>query len=315
MSQPCCMKAPSENHRELKIPNSLVYSGESFSFCWFCPLPWAWDWEQPVGRELGEGNGWVRQQYLNLNNKMQSEEELVSSLTPAPHEGWRMRGADPTPSCWDAGAGVGSNRGLRLGVRRMKADVAVAPLTITLVREEVIDFTKPFMSLGISIMIKNTLDYSRVRKSVKLRDNGMSAPPECAAQTEHHPPRDGLGNVATLSFALALGCVSSENKRIRTVRLAGFGGVGGAVQRGAGSGLLLVFLIFLFAIPLVRTETTDLSDGCSQSQAQSNGQNQQKEKDSPEYTNEFGIFNSLWFSLGAFMQQGCDISPSGCIAS
>lgn len=25
--------------------------------------------------------------------------------------------------------------------------------------------------------------------------------------------------------------------------------------------------------------------------------------------NEFGIFNSLWFSLGAFMQQGCDISP------
>ncbi|XP_054873256.1 glutamate receptor 1-like isoform X6 [Amphiprion ocellaris] len=34
------------------------------------------------------------------------------------------------------------------------ADVAVAPLTITLVREQVIDFTKPFMSLGISIMIK-----------------------------------------------------------------------------------------------------------------------------------------------------------------
>lgn len=28
-----------------------------------------------------------------------------------------------------------------------------------------------------------------------------------------------------------------------------------------------------------------------------------------DQTNEFGIFNSLWFSLGAFMQQGCDISP------
>lgn len=36
---------------------------------------------------------------------------------------------------------------------QQKADVAVAPLTITLVREEVIDFSKPFMSLGISIMI------------------------------------------------------------------------------------------------------------------------------------------------------------------
>lgn len=25
--------------------------------------------------------------------------------------------------------------------------------------------------------------------------------------------------------------------------------------------------------------------------------------------NEFSIMNSLWFALGAFMQQGCDISP------
>ncbi|XP_006785307.1 glutamate receptor 1-like [Neolamprologus brichardi] len=41
----------------------------------------------------------------------------------------------------------------------------------------------------------------------------------------------------------------------------------------------------------------------------SQAQGQQKEKETPEYTNDFGIFNSLWFSLGAFMQQGCDISP------
>ena len=26
-------------------------------------------------------------------------------------------------------------------------------------------------------------------------------------------------------------------------------------------------------------------------------------------TNDFTISNSLWYSLGAFMQQGCDISP------
>lgn len=37
---------------------------------------------------------------------------------------------------------------------RHEADIAIAPLTITSVREEAIDFTKPFMSLGISIMIK-----------------------------------------------------------------------------------------------------------------------------------------------------------------
>ncbi|XP_045107939.1 glutamate receptor 1-like isoform X2 [Portunus trituberculatus] len=37
---------------------------------------------------------------------------------------------------------------------RKEADIAIAPLTITSSRERVIDFTKPFMTLGISIMIK-----------------------------------------------------------------------------------------------------------------------------------------------------------------
>lgn len=41
-----------------------------------------------------------------------------------------------------------------VSIFQQKADIAIAPLTITLVREEVIDFSKPFMSLGISIMIK-----------------------------------------------------------------------------------------------------------------------------------------------------------------
>lgn len=34
-----------------------------------------------------------------------------------------------------------------------------------------------------------------------------------------------------------------------------------------------------------------------------------KDKETAERSEDFGIFNSLWFSLGAFMQQGCDISP------
>lgn len=37
---------------------------------------------------------------------------------------------------------------------RHEADIAIAPMTITSERERVIDFSKPFMSLGISIMIK-----------------------------------------------------------------------------------------------------------------------------------------------------------------
>jgi len=33
------------------------------------------------------------------------------------------------------------------------------------------------------------------------------------------------------------------------------------------------------------------------------------ESGGPIFSNDFTLFNSLWFALGAFMQQGCDISP------
>uniref|UniRef100_A0A3Q3WJ73 Glutamate receptor n=1 Tax=Mola mola TaxID=94237 RepID=A0A3Q3WJ73_MOLML len=109
-----------------------------------------------------------------------------------------------------------------------KADVAVAPLTITLVREQVIDFTKPFMSLGISIMIK---------KPTKSKPGVFSF-------------------LDPLAYEIWM-CIA-------------FAYIGVSVVQN---------------------------------------QNQKKEKETPEQVNDFGIFNSLWFSLGAFMQQGCDISP------
>lgn len=37
---------------------------------------------------------------------------------------------------------------------RKEADMAIAPLTITSAREKVIQFSKPFLSLGISLLIK-----------------------------------------------------------------------------------------------------------------------------------------------------------------
>lgn len=40
------------------------------------------------------------------------------------------------------------------GFCKQEADIAIAAMTITAERERVIDFSKPFMSLGISIMIK-----------------------------------------------------------------------------------------------------------------------------------------------------------------
>uniref|UniRef100_A0A671Z2M3 Glutamate receptor n=1 Tax=Sparus aurata TaxID=8175 RepID=A0A671Z2M3_SPAAU len=120
-----------------------------------------------------------------------------------------------------------------------KADVAVAPLTITLVREEVIDFSKPFMSLGISIMIK---------KPTKSKPGVFSF-------------LDPLAYEIWMCIVFAYIGVS-----------------------------VVLFLVSRFSPYEWHAE--DYEEGGD-----------------PEQTNEFGIFNSLWFSLGAFMQQGCDISP------
>ncbi|KAA0720150.1 Glutamate receptor 1 [Triplophysa tibetana] len=155
-----------------------------------------------------------------------------------------------------------------------KADVAVAPLTITLVREEVIDFSKPFMSLGISIMIK---------KPTKSKPGVFSF-------------LDPLAYEIWMCIVFAYIGVS-----------------------------VVLFLVSRFSP--YEWQTDDEEDGTEQQNQNQNqppspehnqspnqhGQNQnqrdEKQEKQPEHTNEFGIFNSLWFSLGAFMQQGCDISP------
>ncbi|XP_047422499.1 glutamate receptor 2 isoform X1 [Sciurus carolinensis] len=123
-----------------------------------------------------------------------------------------------------------------------KADIAIAPLTITLVREEVIDFSKPFMSLGISIMIK---------KPQKSKPGVFSF-------------LDPLAYEIWMCIVFAYIGVS-----------------------------VVLFLVSRFSPYEWHTE--EFEDG--------------RETQTSESTNEFGIFNSLWFSLGAFMQQGCDISP------
>nr|XP_019939205.1 PREDICTED: glutamate receptor 2-like [Paralichthys olivaceus] len=125
---------------------------------------------------------------------------------------------------------------------QQKADIAVAPLTITLVREEVIDFSKPFMSLGISIMIK---------KPQKSKPGVFSF-------------LDPLAYEIWMCIVFAYIGVS-----------------------------VVLFLVSRFS-PYEWT-LEEPEDGALPLTTES--------------TNEFGIFNSLWFSLGAFMRQGCDISP------
>ena len=124
-----------------------------------------------------------------------------------------------------------------------EADLAIAPLTIISVRERVIDFSKPFMSLGISIMIKK--------------------------------PIEEMPGVFSFMYPLSY--------EIWMCVIFAYIGVS-----------VVLFLVSRFS-PF-EWHIEDNSDG-------------------PTVTNNFTIFNSLWFSLGAFMQQGCDIEPRYVIRS
>ncbi|XP_074650372.1 glutamate receptor-like [Tubulanus polymorphus] len=120
---------------------------------------------------------------------------------------------------------------------RGEADMAVAPLTITSDREKVVDFSKPFMSLGISIMIKK--------------------PEESATNF--------LSFMDPLSYEIWM-CIV-------------FAYIGVSV---------VLFLVSRFSPYEWHVEESS---------------------NSPVAKNDFTIFNSLWFILAAFMQQGCEISP------
>ncbi|KAF3705438.1 Glutamate receptor 1 [Channa argus] len=158
-----------------------------------------------------------------------------------------------------------------------QADVAVAPLTITLVREQVIDFTKPYMSLGISIMIK---------KPTKSKPGVFSF-------------LDPLAYEIWMCIVFAYIGVS-----VVLFLVSRFSPYEWQAEDSDDEDETLPFSASRRALP---TSSSELIPGYSQVQV--TNQNQQKEKETPEHTNDFGIFNSLWFSLGAFMQQGCDISP------
>ncbi|UYV60187.1 GRIA2 [Cordylochernes scorpioides] len=120
---------------------------------------------------------------------------------------------------------------------RKEADIAIAPLTITSARERVIDFTKPFMSLGISIMIK---------KPMKKKPG-------------------------VFSFMNPL------SEKIWLCIIFAYIGVS-----------FVLFLVSRFSPVEWKIEESFVG---------------------PATTNDFSLYNSLWFSLGAFMQQGCDICP------
>uniref|UniRef100_A0A4W5LE45 Glutamate receptor n=1 Tax=Hucho hucho TaxID=62062 RepID=A0A4W5LE45_9TELE len=182
--------------------------------------------------ELYEGNDQYEGYCVDLASEIAKHIGIKYKIAIVPDGKYGAR--DPETKIWNGMVGE-----LVYG----KAEIAVAPLTITLVREEVIDFSKPFMSLGISIMIK---------KPQKSKPGVFSF-------------LDPLAYEIWMCIVFAYIGVS-----------------------------VVLFLVSRFSPYEWHTEEPEEgTDG----------------PPSDQPPNEFGIFNSLWFSLGAFMQQGCDISP------
>ncbi|KAJ8347818.1 hypothetical protein SKAU_G00264070 [Synaphobranchus kaupii] len=182
--------------------------------------------------EMFEGNDQFEGYCVDLASEIAKHIGFKYKISVVPDGKYGAR--DPDTKIWNGMVGE-----LVYG----KAEIAVAPLTITLVREEVIDFSKPFMSLGISIMIK---------KPQKSKPGVFSF-------------LDPLAYEIWMCIVFAYIGVS-----------------------------VVLFLVSRFSPYEWHTEEPEEgTDG----------------QPSDQPPNEFGIFNSLWFSLGAFMQQGCDISP------
>uniref|UniRef100_A0A8C1ELI4 Glutamate receptor n=1 Tax=Cyprinus carpio carpio TaxID=630221 RepID=A0A8C1ELI4_CYPCA len=182
--------------------------------------------------EMYEGNDQFEGYCVDLASEIAKHIGIRYKISIVPDGKYGAR--DPETKIWNGMVGE-----LVYG----KAEIAVAPLTITLVREEVIDFSKPFMSLGISIMIK---------KPQKSKPGVFSF-------------LDPLAYEIWMCIVFAYIGVS-----------------------------VVLFLVSRFSPYEWHTEEPEEgSDG----------------PPSDQPPNEFGIFNSLWFSLGAFMQQGCDFTP------
>ncbi|KAJ8970837.1 hypothetical protein NQ317_000711 [Molorchus minor] len=170
-----------------------------------------------------------------------------------------------------------------------KADLAIADLTITYDREQAVDFTMPFMNLGISILY---------RKPIKQPPNLFSFLSPLSLDVWIYMATAYLG-VSVLLFILARIFEGSppyewqnphpcnpnpdhlENQF--TLFNCMWFAIGSLMQQGC------------YFLPKFSPYEWDNPHPCN------------SEPDVLE--NQFSLLNSLWFTIGSLMQQGSDIAP------
>ncbi|XP_066999463.2 glutamate receptor ionotropic, kainate 2 isoform X3 [Anabrus simplex] len=166
-----------------------------------------------------------------------------------------------------------------------KADLAIADLTITYDREQAVDFTMPFMNLGISILY---------RKPIKQPPNLFSFLSPLSLDVWIYMATAYLG-VSVLLFILARftpyewqnphPCNPDPDHLENQFTLLNcmWFAIGSLMQQGCDF------------LPKFSPYEWDNPHPCN---------------DEPDVLeNQFSLLNSLWFTIGSLMQQGSDIAP------
>ncbi|ESO08945.1 hypothetical protein HELRODRAFT_74189 [Helobdella robusta] len=154
----------------------------------------------------------------------------------------------------------GSWNGMIGELIREEADLAIAPLTISSVRERVVDFSKPFMNLGISIMIKKPEKQKPgVFSFMDPIDNDIWT---CICFSY-------LGVSFTLYFVCRFSpyefCSKSKHKRDFTLRNSLWFALGAFMQQGVGlspksiSGRLIGSSWWFFTLIIISSYTANLA--------------------------------------------------------
>ncbi|RLW12414.1 hypothetical protein DV515_00000915 [Chloebia gouldiae] len=173
-----------------------------------------------------------------------------------------------------------------------KADLAVAPLAITYVREKVIDFSKPFMTLGISILYR--------------KPNGTNP----GVFSFLNPLSPDIWMYILLAY-LGVSCVLFVIARLNE-----------------GKEVLMLLIEFKKAVqpyPIIIIELEESRNTDEDSKIlRPDAEKMRKfdrfspyewynphpcNPDSDVVENNFTLLNSFWFGVGALMQQGSELMP------
>uniref|UniRef100_A0A452J189 Glutamate receptor n=1 Tax=Gopherus agassizii TaxID=38772 RepID=A0A452J189_9SAUR len=109
-------------------------------------------WNSNSGLNMTDSN---KDRSTNITDSLANRTLIVTTILVSPAQ--LMVQSEETDSGTSSPVSNGSysgEDGIFSNLCSQKADLAVAPLTITYVREKVIDFSKPFMTLGISILYR-----------------------------------------------------------------------------------------------------------------------------------------------------------------